>query len=389
MQQLNHTTSINRRFARWAAVFLLATLGWSCGSPRALAEVILLTNRSPTAIPITVDKQGGGTYEMKVYPQDIVPLIVKGPVKLVFDTGRGRKTYQLKPNTIYFFGQVQGGPNMLDMQELGLTMPGRGRFGKASRDKEVVNGISVDRTKDVGTITVKIMVDHAEAGLQDVWEKRLRARMEKASKILKHTCRLRLKVVDVGRWKSDDAADFEAALKEFEREAIPQNIDLVIGFTSRYVSKSGNVRLGGTYGLLRRHILIREHQKKMTEPERLEVLLHEIGHTLGAVHSPEEVSIMRPKLADNQANSVGFRIAFDPVNAMAMNLVSEAWRFDEARNIKQFGSQTRFGLMNVYALMSRAMPRDRSSAGYLREIRNTYRKNGPRPPRLITDLPPP
>lgn len=353
------------------------------------AEVILLTNRSPDAIPIVVDKQGGGDHEMKVYPQDIVPLIADGPVSLAFDTGSGWRKYQLKPNTIYFFGRVQGESGRLDMQELGLAMKGRPRLGGAAGDAEVVPGINVEKTEDVGTITVKIMVDDAEKALQKVWEKRLRGRMEAASAILEHTCRLKIKVVDVGRWKSEQAADFEKALKEFEREAIPENIDLVIGFSGKYVSRRGRIKLGGTYGLFRRHILIRDHRPNMTEMEQIEVLLHEIGHTLGAVHSPEDVSVMRPNLADDRANNVGFRVAFDPVNSLAMNLISEAWRFDNARSVKQLSPASRYGLMNVYALLNRALPSDPASVGYLRQIAASYRRQGPRPPRRITDLPPP
>lgn len=389
MRRLNSKSLVLGRSHRLLAVLVVAWIATWCAGSQAWGDVILLTNRSADAIPITVNKQGGGEHDLKLYSQDVLPLISNGPVKLAFNNGRRIKRYVLKPNTIYFFGRVQGSSGVLDIQELGLAMPGRLGSKQSSDEDEIVDGINVEKTENIGTLTVKIMVDHAEAGTQDVWEKRLRARMEAASEILMHTCRLRLKVVEVGRWQSENAAEFDEALNEFEREAIPKDIDLVIGFTGRYVSRSGKVKLGGTYGLFRRHILIREHQPKTTEQERLEVLLHEIGHTLGAVHSPEGVSVMRPNLADDRANSVGFRIAFDPVNAMAMNLISEAWRFDKARSIKKLGSSSRVGLMNVYALMNQAMPRDKSTVGYLREIANTYRKSGPAPPRLITDLPPP
>jgi hypothetical protein len=55
----------------------------------------------------------------------------------------------------------------------------------------------------------------------------------------------------------------------------------------------------------------------------LELLVHELGHFFGAAHSPETNSVMRPLLADKQANSTRFRIGFDPLNALAMNLVTE------------------------------------------------------------------
>ena len=78
--------------------------------------------------------------------------------------------------------------------------------------------------------------------------------------------------------------------------------------------------------MLQSHILVREWSATMSEPEREEVLLHEVGHYLGAVHSPDPVSVMRPVLADNQAIRTKFQIGFDPVNTLLINLVSEEIR---------------------------------------------------------------
>jgi len=386
------TPMVKRLWGMLGFLVMLA-IGGFLAAPSCCADVILLTNRSPDSINLVVSKQGGGYHKMKIYPQDILPLIVQGPVELAFDTGAGMKDYDLKPNTIYFFGRIQGarenGPQV-DMQELGLTMPSTRRNGRplGAENRKPVPGVNVEKTEKVGTITVKIMVDEGEASLRSVWEKRLRERMEAASKILEQTCRLRLEVIGTGRWKSENAGNFDAALKEFEEEVAPEKADLVIGFTSKYVSRVGRIKLGGTYGLFRRHILIREHLRKTSEAERLEVLLHEIGHTLGCTHSPEEVSVMRPKLADDRANSAGFRIAFDPINALAMNLVSEGWRYNDARTVKQLPISNRIGLMNVYSLLRQAMPKDSSTVNYLRTVATSYPKPGPKLPKIITDLPP-
>ena len=48
--------------------------------------------------------------------------------------------------------------------------------------------------------------------------------------------------------------------------------------------------------------------------------------TFGAVHSPEPTSVMRPILADRKALAKRFLIVFDPVNALAMNVVAEEIR---------------------------------------------------------------
>lgn len=102
-------------------------------------------------------------------------------------------------------------------------------------------------------------------------------------------------MVDVGTWESDNSIhDFPKSLEEFERRVTLQNERLAIGFTSQYTLLRGNTHLGGIRGPLASHLLVREWSQVITEPERLEVLLHEIGHFFGAAHSPEPTSVMRP-----------------------------------------------------------------------------------------------
>ncbi len=40
---------------------------------------------------------------------------------------------------------------------------------------------------------------------------------------------------------------------------------------------------------------------RVSEPERLEVLVHELGHFLGAAHTSDQNSVMRPKLGDRRS----------------------------------------------------------------------------------------
>ncbi len=134
---------------------------------------------------------------------------------------------------------------------------------------------------------------------------------------------MRLKIVEIGQWTAgQDAVEFQQALVEFQRRVHPQPGHVAIGFTGRYRQPAGLLHLGGTQGMLQSHILVREWSATMSEPEREEVLLHEVGHYLGAVHSPDPVSVMRPVLADNQAIRTKFRIGFDPVNTLLINLIS-------------------------------------------------------------------
>src|SRR3954465_8961977 len=103
----------------------------------------------------------------------------------------------------------------------------------------------------------------------------------------------------------------------------------------------GRIHMAGTRGPLHAHILVREGSPEINEPERLEFLVHELGHHLGAAHSPEWQSVMRPVLGDNRAGRSDFRIQFDPVNTLAMAMVCEEIRRSNIANVSQLQYLTR------------------------------------------------
>jgi hypothetical protein len=176
---------------------------------------------------------------------------------------------------------------------------------------------------------------------------------------------VRLKIVEIGQWEaSQEAVEFPQALAEFLRRVEPQPGHVAIGFTGRYRPPQGALHLGVTPGMLQSHILVREWSATMSEPEREEVLLHEIGHYLGAVHSPDPASVMRPILADNQAIRTKFRIGFDPVNMLLINLVAEEVRERRVKSVSEFTSGTRLRLSQIYAKLADAIPDDTSARQY-------------------------
>ena len=101
---------------------------------------------------------------------------------------------------------------------------------------------------------------------------------------------------------------------------------MAIGFTTHYEWVQGEMHLGGTHGALASHVLIRESPGQVSEPERLEVLVHELGHFLGAAHTSDKTSVMRPMLGDRQSAAKCFRIGFDAPNTLIMSLVAEEMR---------------------------------------------------------------
>lgn len=152
------------------------------------------------------------------------------------------------------------------------------------------------------TITVKLLADNKEPTLQRIWEKRYRDRLAAASDVIERCCGVRFKIVAVDTWTSnDDIHDLNQLMEDFMRKVRPEPAQLVIGFTAQFRSLRDDKHIGGARGPFCPYVLIREWGRQVTDPERLEILTHELGHYLGAVHSPEPKSVMRPDLSDWQS----------------------------------------------------------------------------------------
>ena len=126
----------------------------------------------------------------------------------------------------------------------------------------------------------------------------------------------------------------------------------------------GRIHMAGTRGPLHAHILVREGSPQINEAERLEFLVHELGHYLGAAHSPERQSVMRPVLGDKRAGRSDFHIQFDPVNALAMAMITEEMRRSNISKVSQLQYVTRQRLEQIYRELARTMPEDPAGFQY-------------------------
>jgi hypothetical protein len=216
------------------------------------------------------------------------------------------------------------------------------------------------------TVPVKLLVDDKEPRVRRIWEKQYRERIIAASAIIERYCRVRFEVVAVGTWTSDDKThDFLQLMMEFERKVQPAPARLAIGFTAQYETLREDKRMGGAKGPFRPHVLIREWGRQVTEPERLEMLVHELGHYLGAVHSPEPQSVMRPDLSDRQSRARNFRIRFDAANALIVRLLGEELRKRPLTHLGQLPSATKDQLRPVYKSLAAALPHDPAAPRHL------------------------
>ncbi len=223
-------------------------------------------------------------------------------------------------------------------------------------------------------VTVRLYVDEEEVTSPPAWRNRLSLRLNAASRIISQHADVKFVVADYGRWESDDRVqDLSKSLREFEQEVDSGQVRIAIGFSSQYKFRSGRNNLGGTRGPMRRHILIRENAESILEPERLEVLVHELGHFLGAAHSASPTSVMRPVVGDGQARAAAFRITFDPFNSKIIRLVGRELRDRNVTRFQDMSPTTLAQLRRPYHELAKRLPEDKTALRYLYAINSVLK----------------
>ena len=196
---------------------------------------------------------------------------------------------------------------------------------------------------------------------EPLWRKRVTARLDAASKILEQTCFVRLKIQDFRSWKSDpNSANLPEILKEFESKVPTEPGVLAMGFTA-HKNYGGQMELGVARQPFCGQILLREEAPQITEVERLETLLHEVGHFLGAVHTSDESSVMRTILHERHARNVNFVIGFDPLNALAMNLWVRQFRRGDGKRLRTLHPDILTEMKAVYQMVLKIADEQRAA----------------------------
>ncbi len=320
----------------------------------AAADVVVLSNRTRQPVQVSIAPTEGQAYGLQLASGQVVPLFSDSALHVSYLSASGVTGFRLDPNSAYYF---LGSDGNVSLHKIGL-----GDDDKTPRGRTLPGG---GVTTPAGVIDVALYVDEEEPTRRAQWERKLRDRIERASALLLSHSGMTLRVVSVGQWNTDNATtDFTKSLDEFTRETLPPPGGLAIGFTNQYQVVRGRTHLGGTRGPLSSHILLREWSQHVSENERLELLVHELGHYLGATHSPEPDSVMRPVLGDRLSRRAGFDIRFDPLNTLIMSMVGEEYRRRGVRRFETLTPGTMARLNEVYKTLSQASPHDPSVAQF-------------------------
>jgi len=331
-------------------------LAWLLTQPVG-AEVTVLANRTVATISIEIVRGGELPKNLTIPSGDSLPVFFQGSLQVRFGEGLRRQQYLLQAGSAYFFARGADAES-LELEQIGIGEE------KATPSAPAP---SVPTSMQPVTITVKLLVDENEPTHRRIWEPKLRKRIAAASKILERHSGVRLKVVAVATWESDEKRQhFGHSLREFELAVRPQPAQLAIGFSSQYQASRGRSHLGVTRWPMHSHILLRERSRNLLETERLELLVHELGHYLGASHSPEPQSVMRPVLTRGPQRGVGSRIQFDPVNALLVALTGDEMRRRGVRSVRDLSKPTVARMKQIYGVLKQAMPHDPAAQQYLR-----------------------
>jgi len=313
----------------------------------SLGAVVVISNPTENTVEVNVVKPEGQAADYQIPGHGLVPIVSFAPVTVRVSLGQFSTVQELSLNRVYEIrmrGDDTGQSVVIAPVQIGNVRPGVWLFPNREKLPQTV------------TIPVAIFVDEEQPAKQSVWEPRLQGQVAEASRFIEWFCRVRFEVVGTGTWESDNArTGVEGLLEDFRQKIPAQKARLLIGFSSQ-LTVPAESRFHVTPRLLDSHIIIPDVQATFSAQNQLMVLIHALGHFLGAVDTAEASSVMNPEYAAIGAGKRQ-RDYFDPLNVLIMNIVAEDLIFRGVGQVDQFSTGTRDYLSALYRFLGQRMRR--------------------------------
>jgi tetratricopeptide (TPR) repeat protein len=177
------------------------------------------------------------------------------------------------------------------------------------------------------TISVRVWATEGLRRLNAGFETRLVRQVEVANRVLLDTFGLRLELTQIRPWALDyEPLDLDAALRTLEQSDPGEGVHLVLGLIGPLERPADHQHELGAARLFGRHLVLRgadeaEEQEALASalstlpPREVEalylersnhraavLLLHELGHLLGALHSEAPTDLMHPRYSLARSN---------------------------------------------------------------------------------------
>lgn len=339
---------------RFASLALLASLLLVVPSR---AAVVVIGNGSNESMAFTLAPDAGkpteyelAAGESKAYPCDKTASVAFGPKT-------NPKSLVLDAYNAYVFTNRNGSLELAGIKLEGQAPPS-GQLPSAAASAKV------------HSIPVTLLVDDSDRRTKAAWEPVLRKRFARAAEIVEAHAGVKYELANLATWDADQkATDLKGLLADFTKSVAVKPGSLAVGYTSRkFEPAAGEIVKALPFAApvvaLQSHILIREREPK-TEAERVEVLVQQLGRHLGATTVPDRDSAMRPRLGDGRAVQTRFRIGFDPLNVLAMNLTADELRGGKAFKLADLSSATQARLGRIYGTARAVLPDEAIPEVYL------------------------
>ncbi|HEX4612012.1 MAG TPA: hypothetical protein VH092_27695 [Urbifossiella sp.] len=352
-------------------------------APAARAGVIVVANFTPADVTLTLTEPDKAKQSVTLAPAQVAPVTVTGPAVVVLPATPQHLAFNVDPYNAYVILPDAKTGRRLD----GVELPG----DPPERDtRPELNPVP----RDVRKVPVTLFVDDIDPRAEALWQGLLKQRLTDASAVMEAHCGIRFEITGFDVWKSDpQAASVPDLLADFQQKAKAPPGGLAIGYASRKVMDNPKepAPLGASRPAPATHILMREWAPR-TEAERTEALVHYVGRAFGAVPVQDQGSVMRERLGDGLALHGQYKMRFDPLNLLALNIWADEARGGKLLTAADVSPAGRMRLKRVYGALLKAKPGDPSALVYLNEFDRDLAQAPPKkdgPPDLKKNADPP